>query len=181
MGRRTVPSDVVRNIELLVGVALPLFLTGVWLQDHLTGSGHWARPLESGFFEWLSLAPLVALVGLLHTVAVAGVAGYWPRAASRAMVLLLAVLMTPLLVLAGHPVEMLTRYLVPLLLSLGVYALASHLPGTRASPPEDDLRAAPPSEHELLGPGGRPGEVPAVELPPATPPPPVSTVSREAR
>jgi hypothetical protein len=27
MGRRTVPGDLVRNIELLVGVALPLFLT----------------------------------------------------------------------------------------------------------------------------------------------------------
>ena len=178
MGRRTVPSDVMHNIELLVGVALPLFLTGVWLQDHLTGSGHWARPVESGFFEWLSLVPLVALVGLLHTVAVAGVAACWPRIASRTMVLVLAVLMTPLLVLAGNPVEMLTRYVVPLLLSLVVYALASRLPGTHAPPPEDDLRAAPPSEHELLGPGRR---MPTVKLPASTPPAPVSTVSREVR
>ena len=181
MGRRTVPSDVVHNIELLVGVALPLFLAGVWLQDHLTGSGHWSRPVESGFFEWLSLVPLVALVGLLHTVAVAGVAAYWPQIASRTMVLVLAVLMTPLLVLAGNPVEMLTRYVVPLLLSLVVYAVASRLPGMHDPPPEDDLRAAPPSEHELLGPGSRAGVVTTVELPTSTPPAPVSTVSRELR
>ena len=157
MGRRTVPSDVVRNIELLVGVVLPLCLTGVWLQDHLTGSGHWAHPVESGFFEWLSLVPLLAFAGLLHTVAVAGVAAFWPRAASRAMVLVLAVLMMPLLVLAGRPVDVLTRYVVPLLVSLVVYAVASRIPGTRVTVPEDELRTAPLSEHELLGRGGRPG------------------------
>ncbi|HZJ56481.1 MAG TPA: hypothetical protein VFD38_20220, partial [Myxococcaceae bacterium] len=163
MGRRTVPSEVVRNIELLVGVALPLFLTGVWLQDHLTGSGHWARPIESGFFEWLSLVPLLAFLGLLHSVAVAWVAGLLPRAASRTVVLVLALLMVPLLVLAGRPVEMLARYAVPLLVALAVYALASRIPGTRATPPEDDLRTAPLSEHELLG----PRESPTLEAPPA--------------
>ncbi len=158
MGGRTVPSDVVHNIELLVGVALPLFLTGVWLQDHLTDSGHWARPVESGFFEWLSLVPLVALVALLHTVAVAGVAACWPRAASRTMVLLLAVLMTPLLVLAGNPVEMLTRYVVPLLLSLLVYTPPAAFP-ERAALPRRTTFARPRSASTSCsapedGPGG---------------------------
>jgi len=152
MGRRTVPSDVARNIELLVGVALPLFLTGIWLQDHLTGSGHWTHPFESGFFEWLSLVPLLAFVGLLHSVVVAGVAAFRPWAANRVAVLALAVLMVPLLVLAGRPVEMLTRYAVPLVVALVVYALACRIPGTHATPPEKDLGSATVREHELLGP-----------------------------
>ena len=78
MGRRSVPTDLVRNIELLVGVALPLFLTGVWLQDHLTGSGHWTHPIESGFFVWLSLIPLLVFVGLVHSVGMTVVAAVWP-------------------------------------------------------------------------------------------------------
>src|SRR5262249_18183202 len=97
LGRRSVPTDLVRNIELLVGVALPLFLTGVFLQDHLTGSGHWAHPLESAFFEWLSLVPVLVFVGLLHSVAVAVIASVWPRAANRLTVLVGAVLLVALL------------------------------------------------------------------------------------
>jgi hypothetical protein len=171
MGRRSVPSDLLRNIELLVGVALPLFLTGVWLQDHLTGSGHWAHPLESGFFEWLSLVPLLALVGLLHSVGMAGVAAVWPRAANRRTMVLGSVLLVPLLVLGGRPLAMLTRYAVPLALALVVYALASRIPGGR-EPPEEDVRT-PLSEDQLLG--GEDERVPMAALEPApseTPPPP---------
>ena len=68
MGRRSLPSDLLRNVELLVGVALPLFLALVWLQDHLTGSGHWMHPLESAFFEWVALVPTLVLLSLLHSV-----------------------------------------------------------------------------------------------------------------
>src|SRR5215813_15303318 len=95
LGRRSVPSDLVRNIELLVGVALPLFLTGVWLQDHLTGAGHWAHPLESAFFEWLSLVPILAFVGLVPSVAMAAVAAVWPRAATRMTMVIGSVLLVP--------------------------------------------------------------------------------------
>ena len=114
MGRRSVPTDLVRNIELLVGVALPLFLTGVWLQDHLTGSGHWAHPIESGFFEWLSLVPILAFVGLVHSVAMAAVAAVWPRAATRMTMVIGSVLLVPLLVVAGRPPDVLARYAFPL-------------------------------------------------------------------
>jgi hypothetical protein len=176
VGRRGVPSDLIRNIELLVGVALPLFLTGVWLQDHLTGSGHWTHPLESAFFEWLSLVPLLAFVGLLHSVGMALVAALWPRAARRGTLVLGAVLMVPLLVLAGRPVALLTHYAVPLALALAVYALTSHIPGVRA-PPVDDLRTAPLSEEELLGHPANPRVVPTLEVPPEPAPAP----SREAR
>lgn len=162
MGRRSVPTDLVRNIELLVGVALPLFLTGVWLQDHLTGSGHWAHPLESAFFEWLSLVPLLAFVGLLHSVGVAVVAALWPRAANRGTVVLGAVLLVPLLVLGGRPLAVLTHYAVPLAVALAVYALASRIPGSRA-PPDEDLRTAPLREDELLGHEAGPVVMPTVE------------------
>ena len=162
MGRRTVPSDLVRNIELLVGVALPLFLTGVWIQDQLTGSGHWAHPIESGFFEWLSLVPLLAFVGLLHSVLLAVVAAVWPRAANRGTVVLGSVALVPLLLLGGRPVEMLTRYALPLAIALGVYALASRIPGSR-EPPAYDLRTAPLSEDELLGHQPERVPVPTVE------------------
>jgi hypothetical protein len=178
MGRRSVPSDLVRNIELLVGVALPLFLTGVWLQDHLTGSGHWAHPLESAFFEWLSLVPLLAFLGLLHSVAMAVVAAVRPRAANRGTVLLGAVLMVPLLVLAGRPVAMLTHYAVPLAIALAVYALASRIPGSRA-PPVEDLHTAPLREDELLGHQASPWAVPTLERRSPEPAPPAP--SREAR
>jgi len=178
MGRRSVPSDLVRNIELLVGVALPLFLTGVWLQDHLTGSGHWAHPLESAFFEWLSLVPLLAFIGLLHSVGMAVVAAARPRAANQGTVALGAVLMVPLLVFAGRPVAMLTHYAVPLAVALAVYALACRIPGSRA-PPEDDMRTAPLSEDEFLGHPPNPWVVPTLERrpPEAAPPGP----SHEAR
>jgi hypothetical protein len=159
VGRRGVPSDLIRNIELLVGVALPLFLTGVWLQDHLTGSGHWAHPLESAFFEWLSLVPLLAFLGLLHSVGMAMVAALWPRAAHRGTVVLGAVLMVPLLT---------------------VYALTSRIPGSRA-PPMEDLRTAPLSEEELLGHAPNPWVVPTLEVPPPEPAPPAAGTSREAR
>jgi len=149
VGRRGVPSDLIRNIELLVGVALPLFLAGVWLQDHLTGTGHWAHPLESAFFEWLSLVPLLAFVGLLHSVGMALVVALWPRAAHRGTVALGAVVLVPLLVLAGRPLELLAHYAVPLMLALGVYVLTSHIPGGR-TPPEEELRTAPLSEDGLL-------------------------------
>ncbi len=132
MGRRNVPSDLVRNIELLVGVALPLFLTGVWVRDHLTGSGHWTHPLESGFFEWLSLAPLLALVGLLHSLGMAVIAAVWPRAANRGTVVLASVVLVPLLVLGGKPPVVLAHYALPLAVALVVYALASRIPGSRA-------------------------------------------------
>jgi hypothetical protein len=150
MGRRSVPTDLVRNIELLVGVALPLFLTGVWLQDHLTGSGHWAHPIESGFFEWLSLVPLLAFVGLVHSVGMAAVAAVWPRAATRTTSVIASVLLVPLLVLAGRPLNVLARYALPLGVALLVYAMASRIPGGR-QPPEEDVRTAPLSEDELLG------------------------------
>ena len=180
MGRRGVPSDLIRNIELLVGVALPLFLTGVWLQDHLTGSGHWAHPLESAFFEWLSLVPLLAFLGLLHSVGMAMVAALWPRAAHRGTVVLGAVLMVPLLVLAGRPLPLLTHYAVPLALAITVYALTSRIPGSRA-PPMEDLRTAPLSEEELLGHAPNPWVVPTLEVPPPEPAPPAAATSREAR
>jgi hypothetical protein len=151
MGRRSVPSDLWRNIELLVGVALPLFLTGVWVQDHLTGTGHWVHPLESGFFEWLSLVPLLALVGLLHSVGMAVVAAVWPRAARRSTMALGSVLLVPLLVVAGPPLDTLTRYAVPIALVLAVYALASRIPGGGREPPGEDVRTTPLSEDELLG------------------------------
>lgn len=150
MGRRTVPGDLVRNIELLVGVALPLFLTGVWIQDQLTGAGHWAHPLESGFFEWLSLVPLLALVGLLHTLGLAVVVAVWPRAANRGSVVLGSVALVPVLALAGRPLATLTHYAVPLAVALVVYALAARIPGSR-EPPEDDPRTSPLGEDELLG------------------------------
>jgi hypothetical protein len=165
MGRRSVSSDLLRNIELLVGVALPLFLTGVWLQDHLTGAGHWAHPLESAFFEWLSLVPLLIFVGLLHSVAVAVTASVWPRAANRLTVLVGAVLMVPLLVAAGRPVAMLTRYGLPLLIALVVYTLASRIPGS-PTPPEEDLSTAPLGEDELRGHAMGPLVMPSVEHPP---------------
>ena len=181
MGRRSVPSDLVRNIELLVGVALPLFLTGVWLQDHLTGSGHWRHPLESAFFEWLSLVPLLAFLGFLHTMGVAVVVAVWPRAANRLTVVLGAVLMVPLLVLAGRPLALLTHYAIPLALALAVYALASRIPGSR-TPPTEDLRTAPLSEEELLGHQASPWVVPTLEHRPPEPTPPTGPApSREAR
>jgi len=171
LGRRSVPTDLVRNIELLVGVALPLFLTGVFLQDHLTGSGHWTHPLESAFFEWLSLVPLLAFMGLLHSVGMAVVAAAWPRAANRGTLLVGAVLMVPLLVLAGRPLVLLTHYAVPLVLALVVYAVTSRIPGSRTSPTEE-LHTAPLGETELLGHRASPWVVPSVErhVPPPTPP-----------
>ena len=179
VGRRSVPSDLVRNIELLVGVALPLFLTGVWLQDHLTGSGHWAHPLESAFFEWLSLVPLLGFLGLLHSVGMAVVAAVRPRAANRGTVLLGAALMVPLLVLAGRPLGLLTHYAVPLALALLVYGLTSHIPGSRTSPMEE-LHSAPLRETELLGHRAGPWVVPTVEPPPpqAAPPAPPGSSPR---
>ena len=182
MGRRSVSSDLLRNIELLVGVALPLFLTGVWLQDQLTGSGHWTHPLESAFFEWLSLVPLLAFVGLLHSVGMAVVVAVWPRAANRGTVLLGAVLMVPLLGLGGRPLAVLTRYSIPLAVALAVYALASRIPGSR-TPPTEDLRTAPLSEDELLGHPANPWVVPTLEHrpPPEPAPPPGQGSSREAR
>ena len=180
MGRRSVPTDLVRNIELLVGVALPLFLTGVWLQDHLTGAGHWAHPLESAFFEWLSLIPVLAFVGILHTVALSVVASAWPRAATRATVILGAVLMVPLLVLAGRPVAMLARYAVPLAAALVVYALSCRIPGSRAGP-DEDLRTTV-REDELLGAERAPRPLHGLEASPrAEVTPRAPGTSREAR
>ena len=180
VGRRSVPSDLLRNIELLVGVALPLFLTGVWLQDHLTGSGHWTHPLESAFFEWLSLVPLLAFLGLLHSVGLAVLAAVWPRAARRPAVVLGAVLMVPLLVLGGRPLALLTLYAIPLAVALTVYALASRIPGSRTNP--DDLHGAPLREDELLGHHASPWVVPTLERRPPEPTPPTDPrSSREAR
>jgi hypothetical protein len=134
MGRRSLPNDLLRNIELLVGVALPLFLVLVWVQDHVTGSGHWTRPLESGFFEWLALVPMLVLLSLLHSVGLTVVSALWPAAVSRGTVLLGSVLLVPLLVLAGEPVDVLVRYSVPLAVALVVYGLASRVPGAVRSP-----------------------------------------------
>ena len=179
MGRRSVPSDLLRNIELLVGVALPLFLTGVWLQDHLTGSGHWTHPLESAFFEWLSLVPLLGFLGLLHSVGLAVVAAVWPRAANRFTVVLGAVLMVPLLVLGGRPLALLTAYAVPLAVALAVYALASRIPGSRTYP--EDLHGAPLREDELLGHIASPWVVPTLPPRPEVTPPKPSSPSQQAR
>jgi len=180
MGRRSVPTDLVRNIELLVGVALPLFLTGVWLQDHLTGSGHWAHPIESGFFVWLSLIPLLVFVGLVHSVGMAALAAVWPRAATRTTTVIASVLLVPLLVLAGRPLDVLARYALPLGVSLLVYAMASRIPGGR-QPPDEDVRTAPLREEELLGhnPGGF--VAPAVEAPRVETPPPGVQPPKELR
>jgi hypothetical protein len=168
-----------RNIELLVGVALPLFLTGVFLQDQLTGSGHWTHPLESAFFEWLSLVPLLAFLGFLHTMGVAVVVAVWPRAANRLTVVLGAVLMVPLLLLAGRPLSRLTVYAIPLAIALAVYGLASRIPGSR-SPPTEDLRTAPLSEEELLGHPANPWVVPTMPpRPPEVTPP--AAPSQQAR
>jgi len=178
MGPRSVPTDLVRNIELLVGVALPLFLTGVYLQDSLTGAGHWAHPIESGFFVWLSLVPVLVLVGLLHSVGVAVVAAVWPRAANRVAVVLGSVVLIPLLVLAGRPVELLARYALPLAIALAVYATASRIPGAR-TPPEDDLGTAPLREDALLGP--EPAAVIVPPLEPRAPEPPPAAGPTELR
>lgn len=177
MGRRSVPSDLLRNIELLVGVALPLFLTGVWLQDHVTGSGHWRHPLESAFFEWLSLVPVLAFLGFLHSVGLAVVVAVFPRATNRITVVLGAVLMVPLLLLAGRPLALLTAYAVPLTVALAVYAVAARIPGTRA-PPTEDLRTAPLSEEEFLGHQASPWVVPTLPPPPPEVMPPAARETR---
>jgi hypothetical protein len=180
VGRRGIPSDLIRNIELLVGVALPLFLAGVWLQDHLTGTGHWAHPLESAFFEWLALVPLLAFIGLVHSVGMAMVVALWPRTANRGTVALGAVVLVPLLVLAGRPLGLLAQYAVPLALALGVYVVTSHIPGGRA-PPEEDLRTAPVSEGELLG-HDESQVMATLEVPPAEPAPsPAPGPARQVR
>jgi hypothetical protein len=122
----------------------------VWIHDQLTGAGHWAHPLESGFFVWLSLVPLLAFVGLLHTLGLAVVVAVWPRAANRGSVVLGSVALVPVLTLAGRSLETLTHYAAPLAIALVVYALASRIPGSR-EPPEDDPRTSPLGEDELLG------------------------------
>src|SRR5262249_24897841 len=91
--------------------------------------GHWTHPLESGFFEWLALVPTLVLLSLLHSVGLTVVAAFWPHAANRGTALLGSLLLIPLLVLAGKPIEMLARYSVPLAVGLAVYALASRVPG----------------------------------------------------
>lgn len=138
MGRRSLPNDLLRNVELLVGMALPLFLALVWLQDHLTGSGHWMHPLESAFFEWVALVPTLVLLSLFHSVGLTVVEALRPAAVNRGTVLLGSVLLVPLLVVAGQPAEMLVRYSMPLAVALVVYGLASRVPGAVRSP-EDIL------------------------------------------
>ncbi len=180
MGRRSVPTDLVRNIELIVGVALPLFLTGVWLQDQLTGAGHWAHPIESGFFEWLSLVPLLALVGLVHSVGIAIVAALSPRLANRGTVVLGSIVLVPLLALAGRPVAVLSHYAFPLAVALAVYALAIRIPGSR-DPPENEVRR-PLGEEELLGPRAETVALPLVErAAPEPPAPPAAAPPGEIR
>ena len=148
MGRRSLPNDLLRNIELLVGIALPLFLALVWLQDHITGSGHWTHPLESAFFEWLALVPMLILLSLLHSVGLTVVAALWPAAVSRGTILLGSVLLVPLVVLAGHPLQVLARYSVPLAVALVVYGLTSRVPGAVRSP--EDVREFPLQPEEEL-------------------------------
>ena len=172
MGRRSLPSDLLRNVELLVGVALPLFLALVWLQDHLTGSGHWMHPLESAFFEWVALVPTLVLLSLLHSVGLTVVEALRPAVVNRGTVLLGSVLLVPLLALAGQPVDMLVRYSVPLAVALVVYSLASRVPGAVRSPedilqsplqPEDDVVVAQQAALDEGAPR------PAPELVPETP------------
>jgi len=171
MGRRSVPTDLLRNIELLVGVALPLFLAGVWVQDHLTGSGHWSHPLESAFFEWLALVPLLVLIGIVHSVGLALVVALWPRAANRGVVILGSMPLVPLLMLAGRPLGLLARYALPLAIALLVYGWASHIPGSR-EPPGEDERTGPVRRDELLGAAARvtPSPAPVVDEHPGLPP-----------
>src|SRR5262249_13289034 len=127
-------------------------------------------------FEWLSLVPVLAFLGLLHSVGLAVVAAVWPRAARRPTVVLGAVLMLPLLVLAGRPLALLTLYAIPLALALAVYALASRIPGSRTLP--EELHGASLREDELLGPPGSPWVVPRLQQ---RPPPKAAGPSRQAR
>jgi hypothetical protein len=84
---------------------------------------------------------------------------------SRGTVLLGSVLLVPLLVLAGEPVDMLVRYSVPLAVALVVYGLASRVPGAVRSPedvsevplqPEDQMLVA---QQAALDQGVRQAEV----------------------
>ena len=80
--------------------------------------------------------------------------------------------------LAGRPLELLTRYALPLAIALAVYATASRIPGVRA-PPEEDVRTAPLREDELLGHEPAPVIVPPLE--PRVPEPPPAGGSTELR
>lgn len=132
MNRQTMVTGL-RNVVLLVLIAMPLFFMLVWFQALLQGTagGKDLRyVLETGGVYYLNNVLPVLAGGLLHQAAWFALPQGWPVGRRRLIAFILALIIPLGVVVAwGGPASSLMDFAVPIVLSTALYVLLMKPPG----------------------------------------------------
>lgn len=122
---------VLKNLGLLVFVALPLFFVFVWVQALIGGtkeSRSLGYVLETGAFFYIIYVLYVALGGIVHQALLLLLPVSWPVFWQRVTAILLTPIIPITLIVLGERVQTITWFLIPVILMLGIYGLLIRLP-----------------------------------------------------
>lgn len=120
-----------RNMLLLAAGALPLCLVLISLQDLIRGVPHsrgLGDGLETGAFYFLVFVGPVISGGIVHQLVLYLAARQLSPRLHRLASLVLSPLILAVVVLWGQPLDPLLEFLIPIGVSLAVYALLARLP-----------------------------------------------------
>ena len=121
----------IKNLALLILVALPLWLAGLWLATRLTagpqGGSGWP---EASVFYFIVLAPQILAGGVVHQLLLRIASADWPRGGQRAFVFVTSFVVPVILVAFGGSPMLLFAPVNLLCLGSGllVYSLLAELP-----------------------------------------------------
>ncbi|TVQ15098.1 MAG: hypothetical protein EA364_02965 [Balneolaceae bacterium] len=121
-----------KNVVWLILVALPAFFLLVWVQaliEGAYGSRNLSYALETGAFYYLGSVLYVCLGGVVHQAIILCMPAIWSRFVVRITAVLLTSVIPLLFILLGERVQTITEFVIPIILTLGVYGLLIKLPG----------------------------------------------------
>lgn len=121
-----------KNVAWLVLVALPAFFLLVWVQA-LIGGAYGSRnlgyALETGAFYYLGSVLYVGFGGVVYQTLLLFLPAFWSRLVARIVAVLLTSVIPILFIFLGERVQTITEFLIPIILTLGMYGLLIKLPG----------------------------------------------------
>jgi hypothetical protein len=128
---------VINNLMLLIFVALPLWLAGLWVVSRVVaGPQEGNRWPEASLFYFVVLAPQMLIGGLIHQFLLNAVPTDWSRTVRRGFAFITSFVVPVMLLIFGGSAALIFAPVNLLCLGAGllVYSLLARLPERPASP-----------------------------------------------
>jgi len=114
-----------KNLGVLLFVALPCFFVFVWIQAILNkspGRFELGYVIETGAFYYIAYILPIAISGLIHSLIIALFPTTWSCSTRRAIVFIFTPIIPFFFILFFRwRIEIISEFLVPIILMLGVY------------------------------------------------------------